>query len=133
MKIRVLPCSVEGHLLLFEEWITQHEPHEAHQMTVLSLLFEWILARRKEEQEFKKQACMCSRGSMSKYCSRVISQSAVSLNSWTDSSTNWVSGSHEFKYRLQMIKSVSLPLWKHSQNSSKYEEHISKSIRDLKL
>ena len=40
MKIRVLPCSVEGHLLLFEEWIRQHEPHEAHQMTVLSLLIE---------------------------------------------------------------------------------------------
>ena len=40
MKIRVLPCSVEGHLLLFEEWIRQHEPQEANQMTVLSLLIE---------------------------------------------------------------------------------------------
>ena len=40
MKIRVLLCSIEGHLLLFEEWITQHELHEAHQTTVLSLLIE---------------------------------------------------------------------------------------------
>ena len=80
MKIMVLLCSVEGHLLLFEEWIRQHEPQEAHQTTVLSLLIEGILARRKEQHEFKKQACMCSRGSMSQYCSRVISQSAVSLN-----------------------------------------------------
>ena len=40
MKIRVLLCSIEGHLLLFEEWITQHELHEAHQTAVLSLLIE---------------------------------------------------------------------------------------------
>ena len=45
MKIRILLCSIEGHLLLFEEWIRQHEPHEAHQMTVLSLLIEWILCK----------------------------------------------------------------------------------------
>ena len=53
MKIRVLPCGVEGHLLLFEEWIRQHEPHEAHQMTVLSLLIEWILC--KEERRTRIQ------------------------------------------------------------------------------
>ena len=45
MKIRVLPCGVEGHLLLFEEWIRQHEPQEVHQMTVLSLLIECILCK----------------------------------------------------------------------------------------
>ena len=53
MKIRVLPCSVEGHLLLFEEWIRQHEPQDAHQRTVLSLLIEWILC--KEERRTRIQ------------------------------------------------------------------------------
>ena len=53
MKIRVLPCSVEGHLLLFEEWIRQHEPQEVHQMTVLSLLIEWILCN--EERTTRNQ------------------------------------------------------------------------------
>lgn len=89
MKIRVLLCSIEGHVLLFEEWITQHELHEAHQTTVLSLLIEWILCKEERTTRIQETsvafACAAEVLHVCHARTRVSGRSVVNLNSWPDS------------------------------------------------